>query len=94
MGLLIEGQPLKWEQMKKYRSYIKKHGAIQFLNIWKRYKDRSQDKFYWGDEVEALVVSMDHEKRSTSISLRAHEILEDLHKLQQVLSEVEPEKPL
>ncbi len=55
MGLLIEGKPLTWHEMRRYKAYIKKHGILQFINVWRKYKDRSQDKFFWGDEVEGIL---------------------------------------
>lgn len=94
MGLLIEGTPLKWEDMKQYRAYIKEHGTKQFINIWRLFKDRSQDEFLWGDEVETLIVHMDKKTNFASISLRANEILEELHQLQQKSLEKTPDTPL
>jgi hypothetical protein len=45
------GTPLNWEQSKQYHSYIKEHGILQFLHIYQRMKDRANDSFLWGDEV-------------------------------------------
>ena len=51
MGLLSEGSPLSWEETKKYADYVRKHGIIQFLNQYRKLKDRKKDILYWGDEV-------------------------------------------
>jgi hypothetical protein len=51
MGLLALGTPLKWEDASKYADHVRQHGITQLLNIWNRYKSRSGDKLYWGDEV-------------------------------------------
>lgn len=51
MGLLSLGTPLPWEEAKKYADHVRYHGITQFLNIWKRLKDRQGDELLWGDEV-------------------------------------------
>lgn len=54
MGLLSQGSPLNWEETKKYADHIRKHGIIQFLNIYNKLKDRQKDVLKWGDEVRML----------------------------------------
>ena len=56
MGLLTVGQPLSWSHSLPYLSYIKKHGVIQFLNVWNKHKNRCGDQFKWGDEIEYILV--------------------------------------
>ena len=51
MGLLSQGSPLNWEETKKYADHIRKHGIIQFLNIYNKLKERQKDVLKWGDEV-------------------------------------------
>lgn len=51
MGLLSQGSPLNWEETKKYADHIRKHGIIQFLNIYNKVKERQRDVLKWGDEV-------------------------------------------
>lgn len=51
MGLLSLGSPLNWEETKKYADHIRKHGIIQFLNIYNKVKERQKDVLKWGDEV-------------------------------------------
>lgn len=51
MGLLVQGTPLTWRQALAHIPYVKKHGLIQLLNVWKRFKDRCDESFLWGDEV-------------------------------------------
>jgi glutamate--cysteine ligase catalytic subunit len=55
MGLLALGTPLTWEEASKYADHVRNHGIAQLLNIWNRYKSRSGDKLYWGDEVRPFV---------------------------------------
>lgn len=51
MGLLSQGSPLNWDESKKYADHVRKHGIIQFLNIYNKVKDRQRDVLKWGDEV-------------------------------------------
>jgi len=51
MGLLSEGEPLSWEETKKFADHVRRHGIIQFINQYHRLKDRSKDCLMWGDEV-------------------------------------------
>lgn len=51
MGQLFQGVPLSWEESQKYADYIREHGITQFLNVWKKEKNRQNDPFLWGDEV-------------------------------------------
>jgi glutamate--cysteine ligase catalytic subunit len=51
MGLLFLGTPLSWEEGKKHADYIREHGITQFLNVWRKLKDREGDTLLWGDEV-------------------------------------------
>ena len=51
MGLLSEGSPLSWEETKRHADHVRKHGIIQFINQYKRLKERKKDVLYWGDEV-------------------------------------------
>ncbi|XP_070533498.1 glutamate--cysteine ligase catalytic subunit-like [Ptychodera flava] len=69
MGLLSEGSPLTWEETKKYADHVRKHGIIQFLNIYQKLKDRQGDTLKWGDEVEYMLVTFDHEAKTAKLNL-------------------------
>lgn len=51
MGLLTEGSPLSWEETKKLSKHVRDHGIEQFINLYRRLKDRHGDILKWGDEV-------------------------------------------
>ncbi len=51
MGLLTLGHPLSWEETKKHAQSIREHGIEQFIQIYKKVKDRRNDCLKWGDEV-------------------------------------------
>ena len=54
MGLLSEGSPLSWEETKAHADHVRKHGIEQFINQYKKLKERTKDVLYWGDEVSVL----------------------------------------
>ena len=51
MGFIAEGSTLGWQDAAKQSRYVRDHGIVQLLNIYKKYKDRKNDKLSWGDEV-------------------------------------------
>lgn len=79
MGLLSEGKPLTWEETKKLASHVKEHGIIQFINLYRKLKDRQGDVLKWGDEIEYIIVKFDDEAKTAKVSLRAQEILAALN---------------
>ncbi|XP_034183692.2 glutamate--cysteine ligase isoform X1 [Osmia lignaria lignaria] len=79
MGLLSEGSPLSWEETKNLADHVRKHGVIQFINLYKRLRDRQGDVLKWGDEVEYMLVKFDDEAKTAKLSLRAVEILKTLN---------------
>jgi len=79
MGLLSEGSPLSWEKTKELAEHVRKHGIIQFINLYHRLKDRQGDVLKWGDEVEYIIVKFDHDRRKARVSLRGSELLNILN---------------
>lgn len=75
MGLLTEGSPLSWEETKKYADHVRKHGAVQFINLYHRLKNRQNDCLKWGDEVEYMIIKFDHEKKTANVCLKAEKLL-------------------
>jgi glutamate--cysteine ligase catalytic subunit len=54
MGLLSLGTPLDWDQARNFAEHVRSHGVAQFVNTWRRVKDRHGDELLWGDEVFPL----------------------------------------
>lgn len=54
MGFLTEGDTLRWEEAKKYAAYIREHGVAQFLSVYRKTKQRTNDALLWGDEVRLI----------------------------------------
>ncbi|KAF6113891.1 glutamate-cysteine ligase catalytic subunit [Phyllostomus discolor] len=78
MGLLSQGSPLSWEETKRHADHVRRHGILQFLNIYHAVKDRHKDVLKWGDEVEYMLVSFDHEHEKVQLILFGEELLETL----------------
>ncbi|XP_029451573.1 glutamate--cysteine ligase catalytic subunit [Rhinatrema bivittatum] len=78
MGLLTKGSPLSWEETKKYADHVRKHGILQFLNIYHKVKERQKDVLKWGDEVEYMLLSFDHINQKVRVVLKGEEILDVL----------------
>ncbi|XP_070312771.1 glutamate--cysteine ligase catalytic subunit isoform X3 [Odocoileus virginianus] len=78
MGLLSQGSPLSWEETQRHADHVRRHGILQFLHIYHAVKDRQKDVLKWGDEVEYMLVSFDHEKKKAQLVLSGEELLETL----------------
>lgn len=78
MGLLSLGTPLDWPETQALADHIRQHGITQLLHLWNKIKDRRGDKALWGDEIEYIVVSFDHQGKNARLSLRQGEILKVL----------------
>ncbi|KAK1170903.1 glutamate--cysteine ligase catalytic subunit-like [Acipenser oxyrinchus oxyrinchus] len=90
MGLLTQGSLLNWEETKKYADHVRKHGIIQFLNIYNKAKDRQNDVLKWGDEVEYMLVVMDHNNHKVRLLLNGSDVL---HSLQEKGENTNPNHP-
>ncbi|XP_066922074.1 glutamate--cysteine ligase catalytic subunit-like [Clytia hemisphaerica] len=78
MGLLSVGTPLAWKDTKKLAEYVKKHGIVQFINLYRKLKNRQRDTLKWGDEIEYTLVYLDHEKKAARLLLKCNEYLPEL----------------
>ena len=78
MGLLSEGHPLSWEETKANADHVRKHGVQQFIHLYRKLETRKGDVLKWGDEVEYVLVILDHEKKTCKLLLKAEELLAKL----------------
>lgn len=74
---------MTWDQAKPHADHVRSHGIQQFLQIYRRLKDRRRDSLYWGDEVEFSLVTFDDEKKRVRLTARATEVLNQLQMLEQ-----------
>lgn len=65
--------PLPHEEATQHFEDCKMKAARQFIALWKRNKDRKDDKLYWGEEIEYTLVDLSHNR--ARVGLHAHEIL-------------------
>ena len=56
MGLYRNSGLLSLEQIKKNTWILHKMGILQFISIYKKYKDISGYSLKWGDEVNVVVL--------------------------------------
>ena len=75
MGLLTVGKPLKWADSVQHIDYVKKHGVEQFLNLYRAQKERRNDSFKWGDELEYLLISTPKQQKTAKLSVRSADII-------------------
>lgn len=76
MGLLTQGTPMYWSDIKQHANFIRKEGIKQFIRLYNKCKDRKDECLKWGDEVEFMLVRFDHVNRNVQLSLKARYILE------------------
>jgi glutamate--cysteine ligase catalytic subunit len=81
MGFLTDGKTLDWPDAQKHIRYIKEHGIIQFLNTFKKFKDRQDNVLLWGDEIEYFLVEFDDMNKKVLLSLRGTSVLDQLENL-------------
>jgi glutamate--cysteine ligase catalytic subunit len=78
MGFMAAGTTLTWEEAKAIAAYIKAHGIEQFVNVFNAKKHNNKQKLLWGDEIEYLLVAMDHANKRVRLSLTGHDVLPPL----------------
>lgn len=78
MGLLSLGTPLHWNESKKHADHVREHGIIQLINAHKISENRDNDHFYWGDEVEYMMVSLNENEKSLKLSIDHDYVLDNL----------------
>jgi glutamate--cysteine ligase catalytic subunit len=56
MGLLSEGRPLTWTEIKAALDQLRTYGLSQLVHVYDKHKERQGDSFTWGDEVLYCIV--------------------------------------
>lgn len=79
MGLLSLGTPLDWHELRKHNEHVRENGIEQLINIFKQHGKRQKDHFYWGDEVEYMLVDIDSSNKTAKLAIDRDLILDDLN---------------
>lgn len=79
MGLLSLGTPLDWHKSKKFNEHVRDNGIEQLINIFRQHASRANDTYFWGDEVEYMLVDVNDTKRTAKLSIENDHILEDFN---------------
>lgn len=82
-GLLKVGEPLSWEENLPNNRYVREHGLRQFLETYRRVMHLSNDRLFYGDEIEHAILKLDDEHRNVRLSLRSAELLDELREKEQ-----------
>ncbi|RDD36149.1 Glutamate--cysteine ligase catalytic subunit [Trichoplax sp. H2] len=78
MGILTNGTPLTWDEIKEYITLIKSQGIRQFISLYHRLSNRPNDILKWGDELEYMVVKFDHENKTARLYCEVDQYLDIL----------------
>ncbi|OLY82962.1 Glutamate-cysteine ligase, partial [Smittium mucronatum] len=79
MGLLTIGTSLDWADAKEYCSHVRMNGIQQFLNIWRKCKNKDRDVFLWGDEIEYIIVEFEVDVSKVRLFVFADKAIEKLN---------------
>ncbi|XP_013418128.1 glutamate--cysteine ligase-like [Lingula anatina] len=60
---------------------IRLNAAREFIGLYHKEKDARKRGLLWGDEIEYILVYLDHENKSVKVSLESEELLEKLKRL-------------
>ncbi|CAD1808733.1 Glutamate-cysteine ligase family protein [Candida parapsilosis] len=79
MGLLSLGTPLDWHESKKHNEHVRDNGITQLINIFRQHYNRDNDRFFWGDEVEYMLVDLDEQSKTAKLAIDKDFVLDDLN---------------
>lgn len=79
MGLLSLGTPLDWHTSRKHNEHVRENGISQLINIFRQHAGRNNDHFYWGDEVEYMLLDIDRVNKTAKLAIDKDSILTDLN---------------
>ncbi|VEU20784.1 DEKNAAC101764 [Brettanomyces naardenensis] len=78
MGLLSQGTPLAWPESRKLNEHVRDNGVLQLISCYNAAKERANDPFLWGDEIEYQMIRIDDEKKIAQLALDESEVLINL----------------
>ncbi|CAN3364929.1 glutamate--cysteine ligase [Diutina catenulata] len=78
MGLLSLGTPLDWHDAKQFNDHVRDNAIEQLKNIFAQHGDREHDHYWWGDEVEYMLIDVDDEDKTAKLAIDKDYVLTDL----------------
>ena len=88
MGLLTRlGSSLLWNNIRRPRAnrYVLRQGVTQIIDIIKANKNRRNDPFLWGEEIEYLLIHQGSAKqKQVQLSLSADQLLQRIQPLEEI----------
>ena len=85
MGYLDVGEPpLSWSECKKISNKIRRHGAVQLVNLYNKHKDHVNERLKWGEEMEYHVVHLNHSDKKAKLYTEASEIITALNTAEEI----------
>jgi glutamate--cysteine ligase catalytic subunit len=70
MDTLPERTLLGYKETKKYASHIKMQGILYLIDQYQKHKDRRDDLTMWGDEIEYMLLHVDHQENTAKLLLK------------------------
>merc|ERR1712110_968591 len=67
------------EDVVEWQLHVRKYGVEQFIRLYNKLKNDSGRGLKWGDEVEYIIVKLDHEQKKAKVSLKADSLLKSLN---------------
>jgi len=80
-GLHMEGRILDWPQTLSYSKFVQEQGLQELIWIYDNSKDRKDDPFRWGDEIEYTLLKDNKKAGIMQLPLRGQEYLKKLMKV-------------
>lgn len=82
---------LSAEELQSNGDKIRHLAAKQLLNLFHAHQNRDKDPFYWGDEIECLLLHLDHSSSSVRLEHAPWQKLEEVQKVEPQAPSLQPE---
>ncbi|XP_064637430.1 glutamate--cysteine ligase catalytic subunit-like [Lineus longissimus] len=69
---------LSWDKICEYKEEAKRIGVEQFIRAFKRCEYQTNKTFKWGDEIEYMLVKIDHQEHTAKLHLKATDVIPKL----------------
>ncbi|KAG0144766.1 hypothetical protein CROQUDRAFT_46841 [Cronartium quercuum f. sp. fusiforme G11] len=76
MGLLSLGTAFDWPEASQHSNRVRQLGIQQLIKLYHSNRSRTFDELLWGDEIEYLLITIDHDLKQVKLSLTQLQTLE------------------